>query len=139
MSRRLIHKAQMLKCSQRGFHSTLSLHFSQITRTSLRGEGKMSQRLKEVYFRWWNQQPSKEGRGKLLYYSPKTRGWKLANRNRNIRFYNRNIQFLKYSRYRPNWTLRFGNRNIRIFSSFVRAGVYEAIMFHSSYLSFYVM
>jgi hypothetical protein len=42
----------MLKCSQRGSHSTLSLDFSQITQTSLRGEGKRSQGLKEEYFRW---------------------------------------------------------------------------------------
>jgi hypothetical protein len=31
----------------------------------------MSQRLKEEYFCWWNQQPLKEGRGKLLYYPQK--------------------------------------------------------------------
>jgi hypothetical protein len=70
MPRRLLHKAQMLKCSQRGSHSTLSLNFSQITQTSLRGEGKMSQRLKEKYFRWWNQHPPKEGGGKDFILSP---------------------------------------------------------------------
>jgi hypothetical protein len=82
-----------LKCSQRGSHSTLSLDFSQITQTSLRGEWKRSQRLKEEYFHWWNQQPSKEGRGKLLYYPPTISYWKLASRNWNIRFWNQNIRF----------------------------------------------
>jgi hypothetical protein len=53
----------MLKCSQRGSHLTLSLDFSQITQTSLSGEGKKSQKLKEEYFHWWNQQLSKEGGG----------------------------------------------------------------------------
>jgi hypothetical protein len=69
------------------------------------------------------------GRGKLLYYPLKTSRWKLASRNWNI-------QFLKYSRYRPNRTLRFGNRNIRFFQGLVRGEVYEAIVFHSSHLGF---
>jgi hypothetical protein len=125
-----------LKCSQRGSHPTLSLDFSQITQTSLRGEGEMSQRLQKEYFCWWNQQPSKEGRGKLFILPPKTSRWKLASRNQNIRFWNRNIQFLKYSRYRPNQTLQFGNLNIRFFQGLVRGGVYEAIVFHSSHLGF---
>jgi hypothetical protein len=60
-----------LKYSQRESDSTLSLDFSQIMQTSLRGEGMRSQRLKDECFRWWNQQHSKEGRGKLLYYLQK--------------------------------------------------------------------
>jgi hypothetical protein len=61
----------MIKCSQRGSYLTINLDFLQITQISLRGEGKRSQRLKKEYFHWWNQQPSKEGRGKLLYYPQK--------------------------------------------------------------------
>jgi hypothetical protein len=58
---------------------------------------------------------SKGGRGKLLYYPPKTSRWKLASRSRNIQFWNQNIWFLKYIRYRSNRTLWFGNRNIQFF------------------------
>jgi hypothetical protein len=47
------------------------LDFSQITQTSLSGEGKRSQRLKEEYFYWWNQHPPKEGGGKVFIPSPK--------------------------------------------------------------------
>jgi hypothetical protein len=129
MPQRLLHKAQTLKCSQRGCHSTISLNFSQITQTSHRGEGKRSQRLKEEYFCWWKQHRPKKGGGKFLYYPPKTSRWKLASRNRNN-------HFLKYSRYRPNRTLWLGNQNIRFFQGLVRGGVYEAIMFHSSHLGF---
>jgi hypothetical protein len=78
----------------------------------------------------------KGGKGKLLYYPPKTTRSKLDSRNQNIRFWNRNIRFLKYSRYRPNRTLRFENQNIRFFQGLVRGGVYEAIVFHSSHLGF---
>jgi hypothetical protein len=118
MPRRLLHKAQMLKCSQRASHSTLSLDFLQITQTSLRGEAKKSERLKEEYFRWWNQHPLKEKGGKAFILPPKNSHWKLANRNRIIQFWNRNIRFLKYSHYRPNQTLRFRNWNIRFFLGF---------------------
>jgi hypothetical protein len=45
---------------------------------------------------------------KLLHYSQKSSCWKLSNTNRNIRF-------LKYSPYKPNWTLQFGNQNIQFF------------------------
>jgi hypothetical protein len=79
----------------------------------------------------------KAGKGGSFYTIPqKTSRWKLASRNLNIRFWNRNIWFLKYSCYRPNRTLCFGNRNIRFFQDLVRAGVYEAIVFHSSHLGF---
>jgi hypothetical protein len=70
-----------------------------------------------------NSPQRKEG-GKLLYYSPKNSHWKLASRNWNIRFWNRNIRFLKYSRYRAIRILRFGNRNIQFFQGLVRGGVY---------------
>jgi hypothetical protein len=138
MSRRLLHKAYMLKCSQRGSRSTLSLNFSQITKTSLRGEGKRCQRLKDEYFCWWNQQPLKEGRGggKLLYYPSKINHWKLASRNRNIQFWNRNICNSKYSHYRQNRTLRFVKPGCLVFSGSVRSIVYEAIVFYSSHLAF---
>jgi hypothetical protein len=59
----------MLKCSKRGTHSTLRMDFSQITQTSLRGEGKRYQRLKEEYFHWQNQQHSKEGMEKAFILS----------------------------------------------------------------------
>jgi hypothetical protein len=48
-----------------------SLDFSKINQTSLRGVGDRSQRLMDVYFHWWNQQPPKEGGKKLLYLSLK--------------------------------------------------------------------
>jgi hypothetical protein len=75
-------------CHKTGYdtHSTLSLNFSQIIQTSLRGKGKRSQRLQEEYFYWWNQHPPKEGGEKLLYYPPKSSHWKLISRNQNIRF-----------------------------------------------------
>jgi hypothetical protein len=63
-----------------------SLDFSQINQNSLRGVGERSQRLKGVYFYWWNQQLPKREWGKLLYYSPKTSHCKLASRDQNIRF-----------------------------------------------------
>jgi hypothetical protein len=37
------------------------LNFSQINQTSLRGIGERSQRLIDVHFYWWNQQPLKKG------------------------------------------------------------------------------
>jgi hypothetical protein len=46
--------------------------------------------------------PSKGWRGELLYYLLKTSCWKLASRNSNFWFWNRNIWNLKYSRYRQN-------------------------------------
>jgi hypothetical protein len=57
--------------------------------------------------------PQRREEEELLYYPPKTSHWKLVSRNRNIWFWNRNMQFLNYSRYRPNRTLQFGNWNIR--------------------------
>jgi hypothetical protein len=66
---------------------------------------------------------------KLLYHPPKTSCWKLASRNRNIRFCNQNILFLKYNCYWPN-------QNIWFFQGLVRGVVYEAIVFHSSLLGF---
>jgi hypothetical protein len=117
------------KYLQRGSHSTLSLDFSQITQTSLRGKGERFQRLKDVYFCWWNQQPPNEG-GKSFYTCPpKTSHWKLASTNRNI--WN-----LKYTHYRNKRTLQFGKLDYLIFPDSVRCVVYEAIVFHLSHLSF---
>jgi hypothetical protein len=133
MSRRLFHKSQMLI---KRISLNPILDFSQIDQTSLRGVGQRSQRLKDVHFCWWNQHPPKEGGGKLLYYPPKSSRWKLASTNQNIRFWNQNIQFLKYSRYRSNRTFGFGNQNIRFFQGLVRGEVYETIVFRSSHLGF---
>jgi hypothetical protein len=60
--------------------------------------------------------------GKVLYYPPKTSRCKLASRNWNIQFWNRNIQNLKCSRYRQNRTLRFVKT--------------DCLVFHSSHLAF---
>jgi hypothetical protein len=72
-----------LKCSnhsQRGISLNPILYFSQITQTSLRGVGRSSQRLIDVYFCWWNQHPPKES-GKSFYtYPPKTNHWKLVSK-----------------------------------------------------------
>jgi hypothetical protein len=59
----------------------------------------------------------------------KTSRWKLASKNRNI-------QNLKYSRYRENQTLLFEKPDCLIFHGLVRCVVYEDIVFHSSHLSF---
>jgi hypothetical protein len=93
--------------SQSGSYSISNLDLSQITQTSQRGVGEMSQRLSDECFRWWNQQPPKEGGEKLVYCPPITSRWKLASRNQNIRFQNRNIQNLKYSYCRPNRNIWF--------------------------------
>jgi hypothetical protein len=78
----------------------------------------------------------KGGKGEAFKPSPKTNHWKLASRNWNIRFWNRNIWNLKYSRYRKNWTLWFGKPYCLVFPSSVRSVVYKAIVFHSSRLGF---
>jgi hypothetical protein len=127
------HKAQVLT---KRISLNPTLNFSQINQTSLRDIGEMSQRINDAYFYWWNQQPPKEGGGKAFILSPKNSHWKLASRNQNIQFWNRNIQNLKYSHYRANRTLRFENRNILFFQGLVRGGVYEVIVFHSSHLDF---
>jgi hypothetical protein len=75
--------------------------------------------------------------GWIFYtYPPKTSHWKLASKNWNIWFWNRNIQNLKYSCYRQYRTLRFGKPDCLIFPGSVRCIVYEAIVFHSSHLGF---
>jgi hypothetical protein len=136
MPQRLLHKAQMLKCSQRGSHSTLSLDFSQITQTSLRGEGRgLKGSRKSIFVGGTSTLQRREGE-KLLYYPPKTSYLNLASRNWNIRFSNRNIWNLKYSHYRQNRTLRFVKMGCLIFPGSVRSVVYEAIVFHSSHLGF---
>jgi hypothetical protein len=112
---RLLGKAQVLT---KRISLNPILDFSQIIQTSLRGVGDGSQRLYDEYFQWWNQQLPKGEGEKLLYYSLKTSHWKLASRNRKIRFWNRNIQFLKYSSYKANRTVRFGKQNIRFFPGF---------------------
>jgi hypothetical protein len=61
---------------------------------------------------------------------------KLASKNRNIWFWNRNIRNFKYSCYRQNWTLRFGKPDCLIFPSSVRCVVCVIIVFHSSHLGF---
>jgi hypothetical protein len=48
-----------------------NLDFSQITETSLRGVGRSLQRLMDVFFHWWNQQPPKKGRGEAFILNPK--------------------------------------------------------------------
>jgi hypothetical protein len=85
---------------------------------------------------WMTPASSKGWRGKILYLSLKTSQWELANKNWNIRFSNRIIQNLKYSRYNPNWMLQFGKPEHPIFSGSLRCGVCVAIVFHSSHLGF---
>jgi hypothetical protein len=48
-----------------------NLDFSQITETSLRGVGRSSQRLMDVFFHWWNHQPPKKGGGEAFILNPK--------------------------------------------------------------------
>jgi hypothetical protein len=67
MPQRLLHQAQVLT---KRILLNSSLDFSEINQTSLRGVGERSQRLMDMYFHWWNQQPLEEGEGKILYVSP---------------------------------------------------------------------
>jgi hypothetical protein len=64
----LFHKAQVLT---KWISLNPNLDFSQITQTTLRGVGESSQKLMDAYFHWWNQHPSKEGRGQAFILSPK--------------------------------------------------------------------
>jgi hypothetical protein len=60
----------MLKCSQRGSHSTLSLDFSQITHTSLRGEGKRSKKAQGRIFSLVEPAALEGGKGRRFYTIP---------------------------------------------------------------------
>jgi hypothetical protein len=82
----LLRKDEMLKCSQRRFSQPTTYVFSQITRSSQRGVGESSQRLRMSVFHGWHQQPPKEGGESFYTCPPKTSCWKLASKNWNIRY-----------------------------------------------------
>jgi hypothetical protein len=80
---------------------------------------------------------SKGGRGKGFILIPQ----KLAVGNLPVeigtsKIGNRNIRNLKYSHDRKNQTLQFRKLDCLVFPGSVRCVVYEAIIFHSSHLSF---
>jgi hypothetical protein len=117
MSWRLLHKTQVLNSLKKGISQhklEFIINHSNLTK---RCWGELT---KALGWEFSLDEPttSKGGRGKTFIFVPqKTSHWKLASKNRNIQFWNRNIRLLKYSHYMPNWTLRFGNRNIRFSQS----------------------
>jgi hypothetical protein len=95
-----------------------------------------SQMLRIGYVSWMAPAPSKGGRGEAFILAPQTSCWKLASKNWNIQFWNRNTQNLKYSRCSPNQMLRCEKSEYSVFLGSERGKMCEAIVFHSSHLGF---
>jgi hypothetical protein len=136
MPQRLLHKAQVLKSLTKRNLSTQAWSYHKSLKPHKEVLGRAHKGFRKSVFVGGTSIFQKGEGEKLLYLPPKTSHWKLASKNWNIRFWNRIIQNLKYSRYRENRTLRFENQNILFSQGLVRGGVYKAIVFHSSYLSF---
>jgi hypothetical protein len=72
MSQKLCHKAQLLKVSQRGSHSTKTWISHKSLKPHKEVLGRAHKGLEMSMFHGWHQHPPKEGGGSFYTYTPKT-------------------------------------------------------------------
>jgi hypothetical protein len=102
---RLLHNAQVLKGSQRGFSQPNTWISHKSHKPHKEGMGRAHKGLETSVFYWWHQHPQSREEESFYTCPPKTSRCELASKNQNIWFWSGNIWNLKYSNYSQNRTL----------------------------------